>query len=100
MGWQSCADKGSFTNAILQALAKEYHFDLDTPFEEYPQKIHDILIHGTNGKEVMVHYTGQRGSGVYPVAFEGLIKMWSVVIARLHPKAPNRNTKPLCALPL
>ena len=74
MGWQSCADKGSFTNAILQALAKEYHFDLDTPFEEYPQKIHDILIHGTNGKEVMVHYTGQRGSGVYPVAFEGLIK--------------------------
>ena len=74
MGWQSCADKGSFTNAILQALAKEYHFDLDTPFEEYPQKIHDILIHGINGKEVMVHYTGQRGSGVYPVAFEGLIK--------------------------
>ena len=74
MGWQSCADKGSFTNAILQALAKEYHFDLDTPFEEYPQKIHDILIRGTNGKEVMVHYTCQRGSGVYPVAFEGLIK--------------------------
>ena len=74
MGWQSCADKGSFTNAILQALAKEYHFDLDTPFKEYPQKIHDILIHGTNGKEVMVHYTGQRGSGVYPIAFEGLIK--------------------------
>ena len=74
MGWQSCADKGSFTNAILRALAKEYNFDLDTPFEDYPQKIHDILIHGTNGKEVLVHYTGQRGSGVYPVAFEGLIK--------------------------
>ena len=74
MGWQSCADKSSFTNAILQALAKEYHFDLDTPFQDYPQKIHDILIHGTNGKEVLVHYTGQRGSGVYPVAFEGLIK--------------------------
>ena len=74
MGWQSCADKSSFTNAILRALAKEYNFDLDTPFEDYPQKIHDILIHGTNGKEVMVHYTGQRGSGVYPVAFEGLIK--------------------------
>ena len=74
MGWQSCADKSSFTNAILRALAKDYNFDLDTPFEDYPQKIHDILIHGTNGKEVMVHYTGQRGSGVYPVAFEGLIK--------------------------
>ena len=74
MGWQSCADKSSFTNAILRALAKEYNFDLDTPFEDYPQKIHDILIHGTNGKEVLVHYTGQRGSGVYPVAFEGLIK--------------------------
>ena len=74
MGWQSCADKSSFTNAILRALAKEYNFDLDTPFQDYPQKIHDILIHGTNGKEVMVHYTGQRGNGVYPVAFEGLIK--------------------------
>ena len=74
MGWQSCADKSSFTNAILRALAKEYNFDLDTPLEDYPQKIHDILTHGTNGKEVMVHYTGQRGSGVYPVAFEGLIK--------------------------
>ena len=74
MGWQSCADKSSFTNAILRALAKEYNFDLDTPFQDYPQKIHDILLHGTNGKEVLVHYTGQRGSGVYPVAFEGLIK--------------------------
>ena len=74
MGWQSCADKSSFTNAILRALAKEYNFDLDTPFQDYPQKIHDILIYGTNGKEVLVHYTGQRGSGVYPVAFEGLIK--------------------------
>ena len=74
MGWQSCTDKSSFTNAILRALAKEYNFDLDTPFQDYPQKIHDILIHGTNGKEVLVHYTGQRGSGVYPVAFEGLIK--------------------------
>ena len=74
MGWQSCTDKGSFSNAILQALCKEYHFDLDTPFEKYPDKIKDILINGTNGKEVQVHYTGQRGSGVYPVAFEGLIR--------------------------
>ena len=74
MGWQSCTDKGSFSNAILQALCKEYHFDLDTPFEKYPDKIKDILVNGTNGKEVQVHYTGQRGSGVYPVAFEGLIR--------------------------
>ena len=74
MGWQSCADKSSFTNAILQALCKEYGFDLDTPFEEYPDKIKNILLYGTNGKEVEVHYTGQRGKGVYPIAFEGLIR--------------------------
>lgn len=74
MGWQSCNDEGSFTNAILQALCKEYKFDLDTPFEDYPQKIQDIILHGTGGKEVKVHYTGQRGTGVYPVAFEGLIR--------------------------
>ena len=74
MGWQSCAEKGSFTHAILEALAKEYQFDLDTPFEDYPKEIHDILIHGTNGHEVKVHYKGQRGEGVYPIAFEGLIK--------------------------
>lgn len=73
-GWQSCADKNSFTNAVLQALCKEYHFDLETPFEQYPQKIKDILIHGTNGKEVDVYYVGQRGRGIYPVAFEGLIR--------------------------
>ncbi len=74
LGWQSCADPGSFTNAVLKALCKEYHFDLDTPFGEYPKAIHDILINGTNGKEVEVHYQGQRGRGVYPVAFEGLIR--------------------------
>lgn len=74
MGWQSCGDKTSFTNAILRALGKEYNFDLDTPFEQYPSKIRDILLHGTNGKKVDVHYQGQRGKGVYPVAFEGLIK--------------------------
>ena len=74
MGWQSCADKSSFTNAILQALCKEYKFDLDTPFEKYPDRVKNILLHGTNGKEVEVHYTGQRGRGVYPVAFEGLIR--------------------------
>ena len=74
MGWQSCNNKGSFANSILQALAEEYKFDLDTPFKDYPDHIKDILIHGTNGKEVMVHYTGQRGSGVYAIAFEGLVK--------------------------
>ena len=74
LGWQSCTDKGSFTRAILDALAKEYSFDLDTPFEEYPQKIRDILLYGTNGHQVKVYYKGQRGEGVYDVAFEGLIK--------------------------
>lgn len=74
LGWQSCADKGSFTNAILCALAEHYGFDLDTPFEEYPKKIHDILIYGTNGKSIKVYYKGQRGEGIYDVVFEGLIK--------------------------
>ncbi len=73
MGWQSCSEKGSFTRAILDALAEEYHFSLDTPFEDYPEKIHDILLYGTGGKEVKVRYKGQRGEGVYDVAFEGLI---------------------------
>lgn len=74
MGWQSCADKSSFTNAVLQALCKEYHFDLDTPFQDYPEKVKHVLLYGTDGKEVEVHYSGQRGRGIYPVAFEGLIK--------------------------
>ena len=73
-GWQSCTDPGSFTYAILEALAKEYHFDLDTPFEKYSQKVQDVLLHGTGGKEVEVHYSSQRGRGVYPVAFEGLLR--------------------------
>ena len=73
-GWQSCTDKSSFTYAILDALSKEYQFDLDTPFEEYPENIHDILIYGTDGKKVKVHYKGQRGEGTYDVAFEGLIR--------------------------
>ena len=74
MGWQSCTDKGSFTRAILDALAREYGFSLDTPFEQYPQKIQDIILWGTGGKEVKVHYTGQRGTGIYDVAFEGLVE--------------------------
>ena len=73
-GWQSCTDKGSFTRAILDALAKEYQFDLATPFQELPQNVQDMLIHGTDGREVKVYYKGQRGEGIYDVAFEGLIK--------------------------
>ena len=72
-GWQSCNQEGSFANALLQALCKKFKFDLDTPFEKYPQKIRDILIYGTD-VSVDVHYVGQRGSGVYPTVFEGLIK--------------------------
>ncbi|MEG0720982.1 MAG: excinuclease ABC subunit UvrA [Lachnospiraceae bacterium] len=74
MGWQSCTDKGSYTRAILDALAKEYRFDLDTPFQKYSKKVKDILINGTGGKEVKVFYRGQRGEGIYDVAFEGLVK--------------------------
>lgn len=74
LGWQSSTDKTSYTRAILDALAKEYKFDLTTPFEELSPKVQDILIHGTNGKEVKVYYRGQRGEGVYDVAFEGIIK--------------------------
>ena len=74
MGWQSCSTKGSFTRAILDALAEEYHFSLSVPFEEYPQEIQNILINGTGGHEVKVHYKGQRGEGIYDVAFEGLVR--------------------------
>ena len=74
MGWQSASKKGSFTRAILEALAEEYQFSLDTSFEEYPEEIQNILIHGTNGKNVNVHYFGQRGEGFYDIAFEGIIK--------------------------
>ncbi len=74
IGWQSCNSKGSFTNATLQALCKAYDFDLDTPFQDYPEKIQKVLIHGTDGKTVDVYYEGQRGKGVYPVAFEGLLQ--------------------------
>ncbi|MBS6194689.1 MAG: excinuclease ABC subunit UvrA [Clostridiales bacterium] len=74
MGWQSCTDKGSFTRAILDALSAEYHFDLDTPFQDYSEEVHNVLLHGTDGHTVKVYYKGQRGEGVYDVAFEGLIK--------------------------
>ena len=74
MGWQSCTDKRSFTNAILNALCREYGFDLDTPFKDYPKKIQDIILYGTGGHSVKVYYKGQRGEGVYDVAFPGLIR--------------------------
>ncbi len=74
MGWQSCMDRKSFTYAILDALSKEYRFSLDTPYKDYPKKIQDVLLHGTGGKEVRVYYKGQRGEGIYDVAFEGLIR--------------------------
>ena len=74
MGWQSCTDKSSFTYAILKALMDEYHFDLDTPFKDYSDEIKYVLLHGTDGKELKVHYKGQRGEGIYDVAFEGLIR--------------------------
>lgn len=74
LGWQSCTEKGSYTRAVLEALAKEYQFCLDTPFQDYPEKIHDILIYGTGGRELKVSYKSQRGEGVYDVAFEGLIE--------------------------
>lgn len=74
IGWQSCAAPGSYTRAILDALCKEYKFDLDIPFEKYPERIKHILIDGTDGKEVKVYYKGQRGEGIYDVAFEGIVK--------------------------
>ncbi len=74
MGWQSSKDNGSFTHALLEALAGEYHFSLDTPWKELPSEIRDIIVYGTNGKEVKVYYKGQRGEGVYPVTFTGLLK--------------------------
>ena len=74
LGWQSCTDKGSFTRAILDALSEKYKFSLDTPFEEYPKEIQDVLLYGTKGHEVKVHYKSQRGEGVYDVAFEGLVE--------------------------
>ena len=74
LGWQSCTKEDSFTRAILNALCKEYHFDLNTPFKDYPKEIKDVLLHGTDGKKLKVYYKGQRGEGVYDVAFEGIIK--------------------------
>ncbi len=89
LGWQSCTDKGSYTRAVLDALAREYKFSLDTPFEDYPQEVHDILIHGTKGKEIKVYYKGQRGEGVYDVAFEGLVQN----VARRYRETYSESSK-------
>ena len=89
LGWQSCTHKGSFTRAILDALSEEYHFSLDTPFEQYPKEIQDIIIHGTGGREVKVRYKGQRGEGVYDVAFEGLINN----VARCYRETFSESSK-------
>ena len=74
MGWQSCTDPSSYTYATLKALSEEYGFDLNTPYQELDEEIRNMLIHGTDGRKVKVHYKGQRGVGVYDVAFEGLIR--------------------------
>ena len=89
LGWQSCNSKGSFTNALLQALCKEYHFDLNTPFQDYPDEIKKILIHGTGGREVTVYYEGQRGKGEYPIAFEGLVRN----VERRYRETGSESTK-------
>lgn len=84
MGWQSCTDKHSFAGAILDALAKDYGFDLKTPYQELPAEIRHMLIHGTDGRVVKVHYKGQRGEGIYDVAFEGLIRSMENGTGRPH----------------
>lgn len=89
IGWQSANKEGSFTNAILQALCKRYGFDLDTPFEDYPKDIYDILIYGTKGESVQVHYRGQRGVGTYDIAFEGLIR----TVERRYRETSAESTK-------
>ncbi len=89
LGWQSCTEKGSFAGAILDALSKEYGFDLQTPFREYPKEVKDILLYGTNEKKVKVYYKGQRGEGVYDIAFEGLIKN----VERRYRETASESTK-------
>lgn len=89
MGWQSCTDPSSFTYAVLKALTEEYHFSMDTPFKDYPEEIKDVILHGTDGKELKVHYKGMRGEGTYDVAFEGLIKN----VQRKYRETGSENVK-------
>ena len=85
--------------AILDALAEEYHFSLDTPFQDYPKEIHDIIIYGTGGHEVKVRYKSQRGEGIYDVAFEGLIENVNRRYKETFQKLPRQNMKPICGSP-
>lgn len=89
MGWQSCTDPSSFTYAVLKALTEEYHFSMGTPFKDYPEEIKDVILHGTDGKELKVHYKGMRGEGTYDVAFEGLIKN----VQRKYRETGSENVK-------
>ena len=89
LGWQSCNDGKSYSNAILRALSAEYGFSLDTPFQDYPQDIKDLLLYGKNSRPVKVHYKGQRGEGVYDITFEGLIKS----VARRYRETSAESTK-------
>lgn len=89
LGWQSCNDGKSYSNAILKALSAEYGFSLDTPFQDYPQDIKDLLLYGKNSRPVKVHYKGQRGEGVYDITFEGLIKS----VARRYRETSAESTK-------
>lgn len=95
LGWQSCTDSKSYTRAVLDALAREYNFDLSTPFCDLSPEVQDIIIHGTNGHEVKVYYKGKRGEGVYDVAFEVCFVMYSVVIARIILNVREQNMKTL-----
>ena len=89
LGWQSCNDGKSYSNAILRALSAEYGFSLDTPFQDYPQDINDLLLYGKNSRPVKVYYKGQRGEGVYDITFEGLIKS----VARRYRETSAESTK-------
>ena len=89
IGWKSCIDKGKFTRAILEGLANAYHFSLNTPFCDYPKEIHDVIIYGSKGKSVKVHYKGQRGEGIYDVVFEGLIKN----VERRYREAASKSSR-------
>ena len=95
LGWQSCTDPKSYTRAILDALAEEYGFDLHTPFQDLPEEIQHMLIYGTDGREVTVHYKGKRGEGYYDVAFEGLIKMYREDTGRIIPRGRRRSMRTL-----
>lgn len=88
-GWQSVTNKTSYARCVLDALAKEYDFELDTPYQDLPENIRHMLMHGTDGRSVQVHYRGQRGVGVYDVVFEGIIKN----VERRYRETASESTK-------